>query len=105
MAQSRKRSVDDPEISNLGDPFELFRFHLLDGRKNRGHRIVHPDVDRSDLLLDHGGCLFNGCGICNIRWKDERRSAEILNLTFCRLQSLDTARKQADFRPMPSKLS
>src|SRR5438874_4702039 len=102
--QNRESTIHNAEIGDFGDPFVLLWFHLLDWRENRSHSIVHPDVDRSQFLLDRIGCLFDSRRIRHVGWDDEGRSAQVLNLAFCRLQSVKAPREQADLGSMSRKL-
>src|SRR5437867_12079150 len=102
--QSRESAIHNTEIGDFGDPFVLLWFHLLDWRENRSHSIVHPDIDRSQFLFDQSCCLFDSCRIRNVGWDDESGPAQVLNLAFCGLQSLEAARQQADLGSMSCKL-
>ena len=49
-------AVDSPEIADLRDAPVFLGRHLVGGREDCGHRIVNPDIDRAEDLLDPGGC-------------------------------------------------
>src|SRR5207249_4618874 len=73
--QSRESAIHNTEIGDFGDPFVLLWFHLLDRRKDRGHSIVYPNVDRSQLRFDRVSCSFDSCRDRHVSWNDEGRSA------------------------------
>ena len=54
-----ERAVNKPEIRDLRDTFEFLRRHFLDRRKDGAHRVVDPDVDRSELRFHRGSRGFD----------------------------------------------
>src|ERR1700761_5751462 len=45
-------AVDESEIKDIRNALVVIGSHLLHGRKHADHRIVHPDVDRAEVLFD-----------------------------------------------------
>ena len=51
---------------------KFYRLHLLHGRKDGGHRVVDPDMDRSQLSFDFLRGGFDLIGLSHIHRHDKR---------------------------------
>ena len=63
MLQGRDRAVYSAEVGNLCHAEELLRRNLIGRPENRGHRVVHPDVDPAPTLDDLIGGMRHCGGI------------------------------------------
>ncbi len=91
-------AVNITEVGHFGNALEFLRGHLLDRRKNRSHRHVHPDVDRSESFLHLRGSGFDCIGIGHIGRQDERATAAGLDFATRACEAGAPARDQSDLR-------
>ena len=76
---------------------------LLDRREDRGHRVVHPDVDRPELALDARRGRVDCRGVGDVGLQDQRAAALGFDFAPGRLQAIDAPRNQADVGALPGK--
>jgi hypothetical protein len=98
-------TVHHAEVSYFGDAFVLLRFHLLHRRKHGCHRVVYPDVDGAELLLNRGGCLFHCVRICHIGGQNQSLPPRRFNLSLRAFQTFDSARQQTYAGAMASEIT
>jgi hypothetical protein len=67
VLQGRERAVDRAEIGDVGHPGDLFGRQVLDRREDRDHRVVHPDVDRPEAVLEGVRRAGHGLGIGDVQ--------------------------------------
>ncbi len=70
MMQCRHRPVHRAEIGDFRDATKFGRADLGDGRENRDHRVVDPDLDWAKLLLDFARRIGNGFGIGDVGYRN-----------------------------------
>jgi hypothetical protein len=75
---------------------ELVGGHFFHWREDRQHRVVDPDIDRPELLLDGCRCLLDLRGVGDVEWQRQRPPAGRLDLTTRAFQSFLAACDQAD---------
>src|SRR5688572_7551230 len=75
-SQRCQSSVNHTEISYFCDSFVLFRPHILHRRENRNHRVVDPNIDRTELAFNCVRSLLNCLGICDVRCYHEGFAAQ-----------------------------
>jgi hypothetical protein len=51
-------AVDEAQIGDLRDPFEVVRAELVEWREDGGHRVVYPDINRPERILGALGRVF-----------------------------------------------
>ena len=92
-----QRSPDVAEVGDVRDAAIFVGFHLHDRREHRQHRVVDPDVDRAESLLDLAGRFIDGVVIRDIEGKDERLPARGFDFAPGRFESIAAAGDQPDF--------
>ena len=99
--ECRQRPVDDAEIGHLRHPFDFVRLQLLDRGEDRHHRVVDPDIDRTELTLHPVRRRLDLLGTGHIGRQHQRASPLRFHLASCALETVDTACEQADVSPLP----
>ena len=90
-------SINGAEIGDFGRPLEFVRGDFLERRKNRGHGVVYPDVDRAELLLD-GLCSGLDFFVAGYVGRDcERFSAGIFDIGPRAFQAVFSTGDQPDY--------
>src|SRR5439155_11337229 len=85
-------------IQHLHHALVVRRLHLLDGRKDTHHCIVHPNVDRAEGFFHAVRGLFYRVSIRNMGWDSQRLAAKLFAFLARSLQSLWVPGKQSDSR-------
>src|SRR5579871_3397707 len=103
--QSGESPVNNSQVRDLRDPFVFFGLHFLHWRKHGSHRVVYPDIDRSEFFFDGGGGVLNGPGVGNIQGKHHCTAACGFDLTLRSLEPIDATSDETDFGTMSSELA
>lgn len=88
--------MDDPEIRDVGDAPKLGWRHLANRREHRHHRVVDPDLDRTELAFHPRGGGVHPRGIGDVALEHERTSARVFDLALRGLETIEAARDQTD---------
>jgi hypothetical protein len=94
--QRRHRAVDKAEVADLGHSADLGRAHVDDAREHRLHRVVDPNVDRPEPLLEPRGGGEQGVGVGDVDRLGRGLGAEGLELALDLAERRFVARDQAD---------
>ncbi len=84
------------EVGDLGRSPELVGLDVEEPCEDRRHRVVDPDIDRSELRLDLLGRRVDLREVRNVRGHDARRAAESLDLPGDRREGRLAAREQPE---------
>ena len=76
----------------------LLRGHVDEPSEHGRHRVVHPDVDRAELLLAALGRSLYLIVLGDVRLGDDRSAAERLDLTARLFEPFEPARDEAHMR-------
>ena len=82
------RAVHCAEVRHLRDPFELLGSDVRELREDGGHRVVHPDVDGAELLLDAVGRPFHLFAFRDVGPDGQRLAARRLDVPLRALKSV-----------------
>jgi len=82
----------------------FFGREVFELRKHVRERIVHPNIDRSERLLDLCRGSLDGVGIGDVGRDRKGLAADGFDLPARGLESLRTSRKQTDMRALLRKL-
>src|SRR5437899_8181637 len=91
-----ERAIDNTQVGDLCHPLDLVGLKLLHGREDRGHCVVDPHVDRTELALGPFGGCFNLVGIGHVGGKHQRTSALRFHVVSSAVEAVLAAREQAD---------
>ncbi len=75
---------------------KLFRLHLFDGREDRDHGIVDPDIDGAELLFDALGGIFHLLCVGDIGGQHQSLSSGALHFAACAFQSVASPGYESD---------
>ena len=101
--QGGQSAMDGAQVGHLRHSTILLGVHLPDGRKDRDHRVVDPDINRAELGLDRRSGGLHLAGIGDVRWNHEGPPSPGLDVPACAFQPCDASSKQADVRPRSAK--
>ncbi len=90
-------------MDDLGDPVDLLGLQLTHRAEDRGHGIIHPNVQRAAGLLHRVGGRFHLRGVGDIGRNLQRRTAGGLHLAPYAIQAVAAAREQANPRLAPGE--
>ena len=85
--------MDTAEISYFRDATKFFWRHAFDGRKNRRHCVVDPDVDLAQFGFDLRGGGFDSIRIRNIDNLNKCFAAKFFDFLLRGFQTFTTAGK------------
>jgi hypothetical protein len=102
--QCRHRPINLPEIGNFGGAAELLRGEPTDWRKDRRHRVVDPNVDRSQSAFDTSGSCLDRVGIGNVAHNRQGLDTLSANLLGSRLEPSFVASEERDVHALAGKL-
>jgi len=94
--QRGKGSVDLPEVRDLEHAAVVLGRGLVDERERRGHRVVDPDVDRTQLRLYPRRRLVNRRRVADVQRAGDRARPGGLGLGAGRLEALGVARDERE---------
>jgi len=81
-------------VGHVVDPLKLLGRHVLEAGEHRGHRVVHPHVDRSERLLHLWGGLLHRLVVGDIERDRQRDPTRILDVMRGAIQPALTACQQ-----------
>lgn len=84
----------------LRDTLDLVRRQIFDRTEDGGHRVIDPDVDRSESLFDLLPGAIDGIGISHVEGQHQSFAAKILHLILRTVLPVNIARDQADPRAL-----
>ncbi len=102
-AERRHGSVNGAEVRDFRRSFKFFGRHIRHPPENGGHRVVDPDVDRTQLLFDPRRRSFDLVGIGHISGKREAFSAQLRHFPRGIVKALGIARDEAHGAPSRAK--
>src|SRR5262249_30692809 len=74
-------------------------------RKDRRHRVVYPDVDRSKAILDLVGGMSHPLRVGNVQRERHGLAAQSSGLSHCMLQAIRIARDEPEASSMPGEFT
>ena len=95
MAQRRHRAVHETEICHFGYPPEFFGRDLGDRREHCHHRVVDPDLERSERFLDRIGSTKHGVRLRHVCRRATCLGAQQLDFSPNFIERAGVARDQA----------
>jgi hypothetical protein len=101
----RHRPPHVAEVRHLGRAPKLLGRDIEEPREDRGHRVVHPHVDRPELVLDQGCRLLDRLVVRHIERERERLRSTAFHLSARAFEAVLAARDERDLRgPLPCEL-
>ena len=94
--------MDAPQIGDLGRAPKLGSRCVHETSKDRGHRNVDPDVDRTELVLDDNGAAPDLLKVRDIGLYHDRSATETAHLLRHHVEGGDLARDQPHRHTAPS---
>jgi hypothetical protein len=96
--------VDLPEIGHCRPAAEFLGIDAVERREDRRHRVVDPNIDRAQFLLDPVRRHLDRLGFGHIG--DNRKSADVVTAYFCSrcFKPRGIARQDSDLAALSSEL-